>query len=604
MAQGRNNPQSTQTAGPTDTLTLGSYAINTTVNARKVVKVDVGYRDNSSVAETCSGVTFGGAAMTQIGDHQTRTNIYNSCWARAVGSDTAAGDIVVSMTGNVDNLKVAAVTLIDTTQTLPTGSLVANGAVGGSTVLTLTATAPAGNSLGIMGAAFATKDPDPQETGQALIIEQDGGAGATGNISLSDRSSTSSGSFSLGLDRSGTGSSNKCGTLAIYAEDLGSASVTATGSLDAAVQKQLALSSDLAAAIQAQRQAVVSGDAALLALQSATSAVDACLRALASQDTSLDAALRAQLTRAADLNAGLQSGVSLNALLGGALSVRNTGSVSLGAALERLREALTDIDAALVDEQSVLTSTDAVLVDVRTHALALAAALQRATVLQGSLDAALRAGQASSSSLDGALQGEEVRSLAADAALQARNTVQVALTGIARRAQSLVASLDASLTGGTSTTLGADLDSALVALKVASLSFSAAIQRTADVSLGMAAVLEAQQTLAASLGVVLRQEVALFGQLDAVLRLLTVQVVADAAIQQRDRFEISVLDAFLQAGVGAVTPRAHRTVTVGDDGRLVTQQAGARLQRPSDGRTCIVGPDGRTIIIPESLRRN
>ena len=220
MAQARNNPQSTDSGADGTSLTLASYAINTVVNARKVVVAGCGYRDNTDVIPKVSGVTFAGNAMTQIAVKRTQTNVYCSLWAIAVGADTAAADVVATWDAACTSRKLGVVTLIDTTQVIPSDSLVDSGNTGGTNILTLTGTAPAGNSLGIMACSISVKQPAVTELGQVIFIDRDS---TLGNLTLSDRASTGAGSFSLGIERADQSSTNKAGVMGIFAEDLGGA---------------------------------------------------------------------------------------------------------------------------------------------------------------------------------------------------------------------------------------------------------------------------------------------------------------------------------------------------------------------------------------------
>ena len=225
MAQGRNNEQTTFDSASGSTLTLASYAINTVANDRKVVGIVAAHRE-SSTSKTVTGVDFGASAATFIGQ-RTRSNVYVSLWAIAVGSDTAAQDIDATWSAAVVDRKLGAFTLTDTTQTLPSGALVAPADESSTNAAIATATAPAGNSLGIAGASLSTKDPVATETGQSIF---DNVSSNLGNMSMHERASTVSGSFSMGVNRS-TGSGFKAIVMAMFGEDLGGGAVVAPGSL-------------------------------------------------------------------------------------------------------------------------------------------------------------------------------------------------------------------------------------------------------------------------------------------------------------------------------------------------------------------------------------
>ena len=310
--------------------------------------------------------------------------------------------------------------------------------------------------------------------------------------------------------------------IAVLQLEAGGSTVTATASLDAA--------------IQAARASVVSADAAVMKTIPAQATADAAVAKAFSGQATAEAAVRKAIAALVSADGAVQAPAQLAA--------------SFDAAVAALRSVQAQIDVAVRKAIAAGLGADA--------------AVQQAFVASATLDAALQALRATATSLDAAVRTSVAATLAADAYITAASARQVLATVDAAVRATVAASLSLDAAVRVTGTAGASADAAVLAGMVAAVDAGAAVLATlVDGFTATAAVLAAQtratdadaavQVLAlagvSASAAVLRQWSGSFTA-DAALSLLSTDTVAaDAAVRQSIAATITC-DAIVTGGGG------------------------------------------------------
>jgi hypothetical protein len=202
------------------------------------------------------------------------------------------------------------------------------------------------------------------------------------------------------------------------AEAGGGSTVTATLSLDAAIQRQITVASTLNAAVQTTNTATAQVDAAIQAartvstnldatvLQTRTALVnlDAALQQARSAVTNIDAAVRTNRTASTSLDGFIQAGFQVQALLDAAVQLTRSAAFSMDAGVQTTRNVGTALGAAIQVSSTLNAMLDAAVQLNRTANTTLDAAIRQMRTVSASLDANIVTAFALVTSLDAAIQ--------------------------------------------------------------------------------------------------------------------------------------------------------------------------------------------------------
>ena len=341
-------------------------------------------------------------------------------------------------------------------------------------------------------------------------------------------------------------------------EEAAAATVTASLSLDSAVQKQRALAGSLAAALMARRSAEMQGDAALRALMTLAGELDAALRRALAAQAGLDGALASETAESAAADAALRRALSVDVDFSGALQAERSESAAIDALLTVPHGGSAALDAALAALRSGTPTLDAALMLLRDRDTSLDAALRRRRSTAGGLDAALTASRVVNASLQ--------------AALGKAMALTTALEVVVRHADLVLKS---------------DLDGVLQTTKALSVSLQGVLRKAASLASGLNGTLQvAAEPLTGSLQAALTRTAALVATLSATVQLMRgLAVGLNAALQERAALA-TLLDAVVGTPPAAYAPRSTRGQAV-------------------EGRDrAIIGPDNRIILVPANPRRH
>lgn len=280
----------------------------------------------------------------------------------------------------------------------------------------------------------------------------------------------------------------------------GGSTITATSSLDAAVQRALSGTATMGAAIQAARTTTATADAGLSLARTATSTLDGALVAARTATASLAAAVQQALTAIATADAGISTARTATATTDAAVRAALTAAATADAAVQAARTSSATGDAAIVVQQALTASLAAAVLATRTVTATLDAQITGATSLTAQLEAAIRFSATATAALDAALSAARSNTATIDAALQLGRSSTATLEAALQAARTVAATLDGFILAGSqvSTTLTAavrfagaataTLEAALQTARTAIATADAAIalNRTATLTIGAA----------------------------------------------------------------------------------------------------------------------
>lgn len=145
----------------------------------------------------------------------------------------------------------------------------------------------------------------------------------------------------------------------------------------------------------------------------------------------LDAAIQAAQTATATLDAAIQAAQTTTTTLDGVIAVQNTATVTLDAAIQQALTATTTLDAAIQATMSATSTLDAVIqnpgVNTYTLTATLDAAIREAKTLTATLDAAIQITNTSTVTLDAVIVSVNTATATLDATIQSAATAYALL---------------------------------------------------------------------------------------------------------------------------------------------------------------------------------